>query len=84
MMIAINESICLILALRQLFHTNSQSMNASLFRLTNEIFSRIVVIKKLKNKLIKNDIKSNSYFDHSFRKKATQHVSNNHMLDENI
>jgi hypothetical protein len=84
MIIAINESICSILVLRQIFHTNSQLMNASLFRLTGEIFSRIVVIKKLKNRLIKNDIKSNSYFDHSFRKKATQHVSNNDMLDENI
>jgi hypothetical protein len=84
MMIAINESICSILVLRQLFYTDSQLMNASLFRLTDEIFFRIVVIKKLKNRLIKNDIKSNSYFDHSFRKETTQHVSNNDMLDKNI
>jgi hypothetical protein len=84
MMIAINELICSILVLRQLFHTNSQLMNASLFRVTDEIFSRMIVIKKLKNRLIKNDIKSNSYFDYSFRKETTQHVSNNDMLNENI
>jgi hypothetical protein len=73
MLIAINESTCLVRVLRHLFLMNLQSINVSLFRLIEKIetFTRVVVIKELKNRLLEKNINAKSYSSHSFRKKAT-------------
>jgi hypothetical protein len=86
MLAAINESTCLVRILRYLFLMNSQSIRAFLFRLIEniEIFTRVVVIKELKNRLLEKSINAKSYSSHSFRKRATQHAFDNDMLNENI
>jgi hypothetical protein len=84
MLIATDEETCLVVVLRQLFLQDSQSINALLFRLIDEVFIRIAVIKKLKIRLTQNDIDVKFYTRHSFRKDVAQHASDNEMLDENI
>lgn len=82
----INEKTCFIMTLCHLFHMNSQLINFFFFRLIDdiEIFIKVAIIKKLKKRLIEKNINAKSYTRHNFRKKTTQHVSNNEMLDENI
>jgi hypothetical protein len=84
MLIVTNDLTCLVVALRRLFRTDPQSSNASLFRLTDEAFSRVAVIRNLKIRLTKKKINSKFYTRHSFRKGVAQHASNNDMLNENI
>jgi hypothetical protein len=68
MLIVTNDLTCLVVVLRRLFRTDSQSRNASLFRLIDEIFSRVVVIRNLNIRLTKKRINSKFYTRRSFRK----------------
>jgi hypothetical protein len=84
-MLATTENItCLVTTLRHLFQIDNQKPNASLFRLTNEDFSRTTIIKQLKSRISVNEINAKEFIDHSFRKSAAQHASNNEMLNEDI
>jgi hypothetical protein len=84
MLIVIEEITCLVAILRHLFHLNSQSFHAFLFRLIEELFSRVVVVNELKIRIINIEINVTSFTSHSFRKEIAQHALNNEMLNESI
>jgi hypothetical protein len=83
MLIVTSESTCFVSVLRHLFTIDPQPSDASLFRL-KFAFIRSSVIETLRKRLMIIEINESNYFEHSFRRRATQHAVDHEMLDESI
>jgi hypothetical protein len=84
LLVAINDDLCLIEALRSLFRTDLLPDTSPLFRLQRGGFPKSYLTDKIRSRLRAAGINPINYFDYSLRKKAAQEAADKDISEQEI